>query len=98
MVLHTLHGNFENKERLKEILRMGTKEQNIIDEAIEIMNKNGSIKFSQDQKDVYIDRCVKKINNIVKGGFTLPKECDKKNYNIEALSEIIELKNTLIQI
>ena len=95
MVLHSLKGNFKNKERLKEILLMNTKDQSLIDEAIWIMNKNGSIKYSQNKKDYYLNKFEKKCRQIMKGNISL---LDKTNLNLNAMNALIELKNSLIKV
>lgn len=95
MVLHSLKGNFKNKERLKEILLMNTKDQNLIDEAIWIMKKNGSIKYSQMKKDYYLNQFEKKCHQIMKGNISI---LDKTNLNLNAMKALIELKNSLIKV
>lgn len=95
MVLHSLKGNFRNKERLKEILLMNTKDQNLIDEAIWIMTKNGSIEYSQKKKDYYLNKFEKKCHQIMKGKISL---LDKANLNLNAMNALIELKNSLIKV
>ena len=91
MVLHSLLGQYSNKGRLKEILVSHTQDQKIINEAISILQKNGSIKFSEDQKDFYIKRFEQKCNKLMD-----MKKYSK--YNIKSLNALIELKNTLIKI
>ena len=95
MVLHSLKGNFANKERLKKILTMGTKDQELINEAIWIMKKNGSIKYSEMKKDQYVKLFEKKCNRIIKGKIDIP---NKSNLNLKAMKALIELKNTLIKV
>jgi geranylgeranyl pyrophosphate synthase len=91
MVLHSLLGQYSNKGRLKEILVSHTQDQKIINEAISILQKNGSIKFSEDQKDFYIKRFEQKCNKLMD-----MKKYSK--YNIKSLNALIELKNTLIKV
>ena len=95
MVLHSLRGNFANKERLKKILTMGTKDQELINEAIWIMKKNGSIKYSEMKKDQYVKLFEKKCHRIIKGKIDIP---NKSNLNLKAMKALIELKNTLIKV
>jgi len=55
MVIHSLNNSSsEDKERLLEILRMKTKEQTLIDEAIAILKKNGSIDYAQAKEETLI--------------------------------------------
>ena len=91
MVLHSLLGNFDNKQRLKDILISKTTDQKVIDEAIWILNKNGSIKFSQEQKDFYLKKFEDKCKRLM----------EMKKYsklNIQSLKALIELKDTLIKV
>ena len=92
MVLHSLLGDFDNKERLKTILLSKTKDQNIINEAIDILKRNGSLKFSVEQKDIYLNRFENKCNKLI-------KEYEKdKNININVINSLIKLKYSLIKI
>jgi len=86
-----LLGQYSNKGRLKEILVSHTQDQKIINEAISILQKNGSIKFSEDQKDIYIKRFEDKCKKLMD-----MKKYSK--YNIKSLNALIELKNTLIKV
>ena len=91
MVLHSLLGQYSNKGRLKEILVSHTQDQKIINEAISILQKNGSIKFSEDQKDIYIKRFEEKCKKLMN-----MKKYSK--FKIKSLNALIELKNTLIKV
>lgn len=96
MVLHTLLGNFETSERLKEILTMKTKDQELINEAIKIMVDNGSIEYSQKAKDLYIKSFEEKCYNLMEG-IGIGKVNENK-LNLKNLNALIELKNSLIKV
>jgi geranylgeranyl diphosphate synthase type 3 len=53
MIIHTLNSNNSNKNRLREILNMKTRDQDVIFEAIEIMRKNGSIAYAESIMDLH---------------------------------------------
>lgn len=91
MVLHTLNGNYKSRKRLKEILQMNTKDQNVINEGIQILKDNGSIDYSEKVKNDYIKKFKDKCNNLIN------KE-EYKKFNISALNQLIDLQNYLIQI
>lgn len=91
MVLHTLNSNYKNRARLKEILQMNTKDQNIIDEAIKILKDNGSIDYSEKVKNDYIDRFENKCKSLMN------KE-EYKRFNMQSLNQLIDLKTFLIQV
>ena len=59
------------------------------------MNKNGSIKYSQNKKDYYLNKFEKKCRQIMKGNISL---LDKTNLNLNAMNALIELKNSLIKV
>ena len=96
MVLHSLLGNFETSDRLKEILLMKTKDQNLIDEAIKIMVDNGSIDYSKKAKDLYIERFEEKCYNLMEG-LNIGKVNENK-INLNNIKALIELKNSLIKV
>ena len=96
MVLHTLLGNFNNSERLREILLMKTKDQNLIDEAIKIMIDNGSIEYSQKAKDLYINSFERKCYNLMKG--LNIGNVNQRKLNLNNVKALIELKNSLIKV
>ena len=96
MVLHSLLGNFETSDRLKEILLMKTKDQNLIDEAIKIMVDNGSIEYSKKAKDLYIERFEEKCYNLMEG-LNIGKVNENK-INLNNIKALIELKNSLIKV
>lgn len=94
MVIHSLRSQNENKKRLKEILKMHTRNQSLINEAIWILKKNGSIDYTEKLKDKYIQRFENKCRNI-----TCNFDFEKNSYlNLEALNSFIELKNSLIKV
>lgn len=93
MVLHSLNkgkiGNEKEKvkaNRLYEILKKGTKDNVLINEAIEIMTDLGSIKYSEDSMcrnlDLVIDMC-----NYIK------KYC----YNPKGIDNLVDLSNYLVK-
>ena len=90
-VICASYGDFDNKERLKTILLSKTKDQNIINEAIEILKRNGSLKFSEEQKDIYLNRFENKCNKLIK------EYENNKNININVINSLINLKNSLIK-
>ena len=96
MVLHSLLGNFETSERLKEILLMKTKDQNLINEAIKIMVDNGSIDYSKKAKDLYINSFEKKCYNLMEG-LNIGK-VNKNKINLNNVKALIELKNSLLKV
>ena len=95
MALHTLRGDFNNKGRFKEILTSSTKNQDEINEAIEIMKENGSIDFSIKKKDFYINRFSKKLKRVIDGNITVPQ---KRLLELNSLYSLEELKNSLIRV
>lgn len=88
MVLHTLNSKDPNsrKERLKEILEMKTNDESLINEAIEIMNKNSSVNFAIDVMNSHIDAAESKCLDLKKN----------KNFNTEAVDDILQLIKYLI--
>jgi geranylgeranyl diphosphate synthase type 3 len=74
MILHTLNlqhqdnNTIKNIKRLREILAMNTKNPQLIKEAVDILVKNGSIKFSEEimnnHVDVSIDLCNQLMSKI----------------------------------
>lgn len=77
---------------MKTILLSKTKDQNIINEAIEILKRNGSLKFSEEQKDIYLNRFENKCNKLIK------EYENNKNININVINSLINLKNSLIKV
>ena len=66
MVIHSLnHGTAEDKARLLEILKMKTKEQQYIDEAINIMKKNDSLNYAKKRAEALIEEAWENIKNYV---------------------------------
>ena len=88
MVLHTLNSKDPNsrKERLKEILEMKTQDENLINEAIEILKSNKSIEFANNIMESHVN----KAEEICK------KLESNKNFNTEAVKDLLELINFLI--
>jgi geranylgeranyl pyrophosphate synthase len=64
MILHTLNHNDGNKDRLKEILYMKTKDERLIREAIDILKKNGSIEFAEKIMDYHANKVYEICNNL----------------------------------
>merc|ERR1712032_64042 len=60
MILHTLNLKSENSKaaRLQEILALNTKDANLINEAVDILIANGSIKFGEDIMNQHVDKSV----------------------------------------
>lgn len=55
MVIHSLnHGTAEEKTRLLEILKLKTKDQALIDEAIAIMKNNDSLNYAKQRAEALI--------------------------------------------
>mmetsp|Transcript_18946 Transcript_18946/g.21396 ORF Transcript_18946/g.21396 Transcript_18946/m.21396 type:complete len:387 (+) Transcript_18946:90-1250(+) len=55
LIIHS-HFQAKNSERLLEILSMKTRDEKFIQEAIEIMEVNGSFKYAREQADLYIQK------------------------------------------
>lgn len=83
MVLHALNLNTSKSLKLKEILFMKTKNQELINEAIDILKELGSIEFSQNAMYNYLEKSNSEINKL-----DLP--------NKEGIKEIIEFTNYII--
>jgi geranylgeranyl pyrophosphate synthase len=87
IVLHTLNGDFNNKNRLKEILSMRTKSEKMINEAILILKNNGSIDYSTKVMNKYsklvFEKCKKLLNQ------------NSVNFNLEAAENLVEMMNCL---
>jgi geranylgeranyl pyrophosphate synthase len=88
MVLHTLNSQDPNsrKERLKEILELKTKDESLINEAIEILNKNKSIEFAINIMESHVNKAEEKCKILAMN----------KNFNTEAVQDLLELVNFLI--
>jgi geranylgeranyl pyrophosphate synthase len=95
MVLHSLHKNNNYKKRLMDILMKNTKDQNEINEAIDIMHKNGSIAYSERVKDLYLEKFEKKCKDIM---FNEYNKYERKDLNYKVLNALIELKTSLIKV
>jgi geranylgeranyl pyrophosphate synthase len=90
MVLHTLNSNSLNskKEKLREILMMKTKNQELIHEAIGILEKNGSIDYANQIMNAHLEEATNKCQEFA--------EKDRKLFNSEVAYDIITLMNYLI--
>lgn len=66
MVLHTLNlkGDQFKGKRLQEILAMNTKNPELINEAVDIMKANGSIKYGEDIMNQHVDKSVEFCNEL----------------------------------
>ena len=95
MVLHSLHKNNKYRKRLMNILMKNTKDQNEINEAIDIMHKNGSIAYSERVKDLYLEKFEKKCKDIMFNGYN---KYERKDFNYKVLNALIELKTSLIKV
>lgn len=85
MVLHSLN-NKANSDKLKEILMLKSKDKNTINEAIEILRGNGSIKYAEN----IMEQHVLKVTNIC-------SDMSKKtNINSNAALDMVDLVNYLI--
>jgi geranylgeranyl pyrophosphate synthase len=89
IVLHTLNSDKSDsqKDRLKEILYMGTKSENLIKEAIAILEKNGSIKYAEDIMNQFADTVLEKCERLSK----------LKEFDGQAMQDISVLMNYLIK-
>jgi geranylgeranyl pyrophosphate synthase len=66
MVIHTLEKATENdRERLKEILKMHTSNQKLRDEAISIMQKYGAIDYAKQFARNLVEQCWKEIDQLL---------------------------------
>jgi geranylgeranyl pyrophosphate synthase len=90
MVLHTLNSNNSesNKERLREILLMRTKSETLIKEAIDIMDKNGSIQYANDVMNKYSGLVEEKCKNLASQKSNL--------FDGQAANDIVHLMDYLI--
>ena len=95
MVLHSLQKNNKYRKRLMDIFMKNTKDQNEINEAIDIMHKNGSIKYSERVKDLYLEKFEKKCKDIMFNGYN---KYERKDFNYKVLNALIELKTSLIKV
>ena len=84
MVIHTLSSN--NGSRLREILSMKTKDQKLINEAIEIMRENKSIMFADNIMKEHMNQALTKCEKL--------KQSQK--YNKEAVESLQALVYYLI--
>ncbi len=89
MVLHSLNSNSNKKGRLSEILNMQTRDQALIDEAIEIMEVNGSIKYSEDVMEDYSN----KVYDVCR----MLSDQDSEMYNTFAIDHLEGLMKYLIK-
>lgn len=92
LILHSLKGNYKNSARLKEILQMKSKDQNIINEAIQILKVNNSIDYTEKKKNEYMNKFETKCK------YLMNNSDYKKKYNMESLNCLIELKNNLMKV
>jgi len=66
MVIHSLNNSSaEDQARLLDILKMKTKEQTLIDEAIAILKKNGSIDYARSKEEALIQEAWDGIKNYI---------------------------------
>jgi geranylgeranyl pyrophosphate synthase len=88
MVIHTLSSEKpnSNKERLREIIFMNTKDEKLIREAIDILFNNGSIEFAEGIMNKYADMVKEKCEKLAK----------LSNFNTEGVNDLQLLMNYLI--
>eukprot|EP00357_Protocruzia_adherens_P022414 CAMPEP_0115004132 /NCGR_PEP_ID=MMETSP0216-20121206/19018_1 /TAXON_ID=223996 /ORGANISM="Protocruzia adherens, Strain Boccale" /LENGTH=377 /DNA_ID=CAMNT_0002370057 /DNA_START=9 /DNA_END=1142 /DNA_ORIENTATION=+ len=65
LVVHS-HYQAKNSDRLLEILRMGTRDEKLIREAIDIMELNGSFAYAREQSKKYLDRSLAALEKLKK--------------------------------
>lgn len=85
MVLHSLNQRNKMSERLREILFMKTKDQKLINEAIEILKNLGSIKYAEEEMH-------RRFNE----SMSMCRGLDKVAKNKEAIGDIEELARYLV--
>ena len=86
MVIHSLKNGLEkDRNRLREILLMRTKEQNLIQEAIGLIKKTGSLEYARDVGNKMIKDAWEGIDEI------LPESQGKKK--IKLLAEYCMSRN-----
>jgi geranylgeranyl pyrophosphate synthase len=87
MVLHCLNsGSISEKTRLEGIIRMKTKDEHLIREAIDIMNKCGSIEYANKVQNDHVDyvrETLKQLNN-------------KNKFNCDSAEDVMLLTDYLI--
>lgn len=90
MVLHTLNSNSvdSKKDKFKEILMMKTKNQELINQAIQILENNGSINYANKIMNEHIEKATNICQKFAKK--------DSKLFNSEVAYDIISLMNYLI--
>lgn len=95
MILHTLNlkGSEFQGERLMEILAMNTKNPELINEAVSIMEKNGSIKFGEDIMNKHVDLSVELCNKLKA---KIIKANEEKNLDLDSIRNIQTLLFYLI--
>jgi geranylgeranyl diphosphate synthase type 3/geranylgeranyl diphosphate synthase type I len=84
MVIHTLSSN--NGNRLRNILSMKTKDQKLINEAIEIMRENKSIAFADNIMKEHMNKAILKCENLKRS----------HSYNADAVVSLQALVHYLI--
>lgn len=66
MVIHCLNTAEKcDQERLSEILKIGTDDQKLIDEAISIIKKTDSIKYSQEKAQEIIEKAWNNVTDCI---------------------------------
>jgi len=65
LVIHS-HNQAKNSERLQEILNMGTRDERLIQEAIEIMEVNGSFKYAREQAKIHAESALIALEDLKK--------------------------------
>ncbi len=78
-------------KRLKEILSMHTKNPLLINEALEILNRNNCIKYAEHQMNLHVNKAMEICNDLIK-----EVERNENNFNIKAIEDIKMLINYLI--
>lgn len=82
MVIHALkHADEKSSKRLYDILNLRTRDQAILDEAIEIIKKSGGIVEAEKQMWSHYNSIISRIDN-------LRKTLDTKSYDLQGLDEL----------
>ncbi len=69
MVIHSLNnGTASDSKRLREILRLKTQDQKLIDEAVTLIKKTGSIEYSRGVAEDLITQAWEGIKEFVPNG------------------------------